>query len=490
MSTARRRDEGFHPKVWAIILLVVGGLVVFLTAAMFSGSFRRVVPITLTSDRSGLVMEAGGKVKLRGVEVGRVAGINGGDGPVELTLDIDADRIPFIPANVGAQIRATTAFGAKYVDLVYPDDPSPARLREGEIIQSRNVSTEVNTVFQNLNGLLTKIDPAKLNSVLTALADGLRGQGANIGEGITDANAVLLQINPRAETIRRDFQSVKGFGDTYDGAAQNILTVLNAATTTSSTVTANASALDRLLLSVTGFSRTGTELLGPSKDDLVAGINSTEPTTALLLKYNPQLTCMLTGAYKLLQPESEGGYGYTDVTGGHDGSTDVLDVALLLGDDAYRYPDNLPVVGAKGGPGGRPSCGSLPDVGKNFPLRYLVTDTGWGTGLDQRPNPGIGFPGYADYLPTTRGTPRPPSLRNPGGPAPGPDPGPGGPPYGAPMYAPDGSPLYANEPPAPPPGAPRDPGPTPGSEPFVVPNPMELQPTPAAAIPTPAQPAP
>ena len=490
MKTTRRRDEGMNPTWWALILIAVIGVLVFITAAMFEGTFRDVVPVTLTSDRAGLVMEAGGKVKMRGVEVGRVAGIEGGSSPVRLKLEIYPDQIRFIPANVGAEIRATTAFGAKFVDLVPPDDPTPNRLRRGEVIQSRNVATEVNTVFQNLTGLLHQIDPAKLNAVLTATADGLRGQGQAIGQGITDANAVLLEINPRADTIRRDFQSLKGFGDTYSDAAQNILAVLNAASTTSTTITANAKALDHLLLSVTGFARSGSAVVGPSKDNLITGINAVEPTTSLLLKYNPQLTCMLTGAYLLLKPESEGGYGYAGVTGGHDGATDVLDVALLLGDDSYKYPDNLPVVGAKGGPGGSPSCGSLPDVGKNFPLRYLVANTGWGTGMDLRPNPGIGFPGYANFFPVTRGVPEAPSVRYPGGPAPGPFPGPGGPPYGAPMYGPDGAPLYPNEPPAPPPGAPREPGPTPGTEPFVVPNPMELQPTPVPPLPIPAQPAP
>jgi len=490
MKTPRRRDEGMNPTWWALILIAVIGVLVFITAAMFEGTFRDVVPVTLTSDRAGLVMEAGGKVKMRGVEVGRVAGIEGGSSPVRLKLEIYPDQIRFIPANVGAEIRATTAFGAKFVDLVPPDDPTPNRLRRGEVIQSRNVATEVNTVFQNLTGLLHQIDPAKLNAVLTATADGLRGQGQAIGQGITDANAVLLEINPRADTIRRDWQSLKGFGDAYSDAAQNILAVLNAASTTSTTITANAKALDHLLLSVTGFARSGSAVVGPSKDNLITGINAVEPTTSLLLKYNPQLTCMLTGAYLLLKPESEGGYGYAGVTGGHDGATDVLDVALLLGDDSYKYPDNLPVVGAKGGPGGSPSCGSLPDVGKNFPLRYLVANTGWGTGMDLRPNPGIGFPGYANFFPVTRGVPEAPSVRYPGGPAPGPFPGPGGPPYGAPMYGPDGAPLYPNEPPAPPPGAPPEPGPTPGTEPFVVPNPMELQPTPVPPLPIPAQPAP
>jgi phospholipid/cholesterol/gamma-HCH transport system substrate-binding protein len=485
MASARRGVRGLHPAGWAVILLSLVAVSVFTTWAMFEGVFQSSVPVTLTSERAGLVMEVGSKVTLRGVEVGRVAAVEGGQQPVKLKLDIDPAQIRFIPANVGAEIRATTAFGAKYVDLVYPDHPSAQRLTAGAQIRSRNVSTEVNTVFQNLNALLNKIDPSKLNGVLTAVGDGLRGQGPTIGKAVSAANAVLLQINPRSESVRRDWHSLEGFGDTYSAAAHNILSVIDAASTTSTTVTDNSSALDALLLSTIGLSHKGSELVSASEDNLITGLNALESTTSLLLYYNPELTCMLTGAYKLLQPESQGGYGYSETTGGHDGRTDVLDVALLLGDDPYRYPDNLPVVGAKGGPGGKPGCGSLPDVSKNFPQRYLVTNTGFGTGLDLRPNPGIGFPGWINYLPVTRANPEPPSMRYPGGPAPGPDPGPGRPPFGAPMYGPDGTPLYPNEPPAPPPGEPRSPGPTPGSEPFVPPVPMQLQPTPLPQAPPP-----
>ena len=112
-----------------------------------------------------------------------------------------------------------------------------------------------------------------------------------------------------------------------------------------------------------------------------------------------------------------------------------------------EFADNLPIIGAKGGPGGKPGCGSLPDVAKNWPVRNLVTNTGFGTGMDWRPNPGIGFPAWANYLPVTRAVPEPPSIRYLGGPAPGPIPYPGAPAYGAPMYAPDGTPLWPGLPP-------------------------------------------
>ena len=482
--TSNRRKGWRHPGWSTLIMVAVNVLFFYVTLSFFRGSFTSYVPATLVSDRSGLVMEPGAKVKMRGVQVGRVSTVQGGVEPVKLKLEIFPDQISYIPSNFQARIRATTAFGAKYVDLIYPSDPSAKPLSAGTGLQSRNVSTEVNTVFQNLTDVLQQIDPAKLNGVLTALADGLRGQGNTIGQATTAANQVLLAVNPRAETIRGDWRSLQGFSDTYSAAAQNILKVLDAAATTSTAITDNADDLDSLLLGLIGFSRSGTELIGPSVGNLSTTVNTLESTARLLLKYNPELTCTLVGAKVFLD---SGAYDF----GGGNGRSLVLDAAILPGDDPYKYPDNLPVVGAKGGPGGQPGCGSLPDVAKNWPVRQLVTDTGWGTGLDWRPNPGIGFPGWANYFPVTRGMPEPPSIRYPGGPAPGPIPYPGAPPYGAPMYAPDGTPLYPGLPPAPSPGAPREPGPpAPGSEPFVVPVPAAVQPTPTRPLPDEAVPSP
>jgi len=477
-------DSGLHPGWYTLILVVVFAVLIWLSYALFAGTLKDDMPVTLTSDRAGLVMETNAKVKLRGVQVGRVSGVTGGKQPVVLKLEIDRDQIKYIPANVEAQIRATTVFGAKFVDLVYPDDPSPQRLAENQVLKSRNVSTEVNTVFQNVVSVLNQIDTAKLNSTLAALAEGVRGQGEKIGQATTDANQVLLQLNPRSDTIRADWQALKGFNDAYSGAAQDILTVLNAASTTSQTVTSHTKQLDALLLATIGLSNSGISLLAPNQANLIKAINVLEPTTNLLYKYNPEYTCLLVGAKTLLDT---GGY---EAPGGN-GRTLVLDTGLSLGDDPYHYPTNLPVIGAKGGPGGKPGCGSLPDVAKNWPVRNLVTNTGFGTGVDWRPNPGIGFPAWANYLPVTRAVPEPPSIRNLfGGPAPGPIPYPGAPAYGADLYAPDGTPLWPGLPPAPPPMAPRDPGPTPGSEPFVVPAPAQMQPTPLPPIPLPREAAP
>ncbi len=434
-----------HDAWWTVILFAAIVAAILVTTVSFTGTLRPYVAVTLTSERSGLVMDAGAKVMLRGVQVGRVRQIDSNHG-ASLELEIDPDQIRYIPANVEAQISAT-AFGAKFVDLVIPPTPSRARLAAGAVLHSKNVSTEINTVFENVVDLLNMIDPLKLNAVLSAVAEGVRGQGERIGQATTDLNQVLQALNARRDTLRQNWRSLRDFSNTYDAAARDILTILDAASTTSTTVVDHARSLDSLLLNVIGLADTGTNLLANNRENLTTSINILEPTTNLLLKYNPEYTCLLQGTKWYLD---NGGYA---AWGGADGRTLQLDVALLLGNDPYVFPDNLPLVAAKGGPGGAPGCGSLPDATKNFPVRQLVTDTGWGTGLDIRPNPGIGHPCWADYLPVTRAVPQPPSVR-PCLPGPAIGPNPGGPPYGAALYGPGGVPLWPGIPPAPPEPAP------------------------------------
>lgn len=438
----RLGEHRIPTKWWPLFLFAMVALLVFVTATSFLGTFRSSVPVTLTSERSGLVLETGAKVKMRGVDVGRVRDIEGGHGAARLLLDIDTDQVRYIPANVGAQINVTTVFGAKFVDLIYPENPISERLPAGAVLKAANVTTEVNTVFENVVDLLAMIDPMKLNAVLTAVAESVRGRGERIGEAATALNEVLSALNSRNDVFRGDVRSLKNLSDTYSRAAQDILTILDSASTTSTTVVNHQGELDALLLNAAGLSRSGTALLGSSKDNLVTAINSLEPTTSLLQTYSPTYTCMLEGAKWVVD--------HSGPIFGGDGRTFVVDVALLPGNDPYVFPDNLPVVAAKGGPGGKPGCGSLPDVTKNFPVRQLITNTGWGTGLDIRPNPGIGRPCWADYFPVTRAVPQEPSIRQciPG-PAVGPEPYLGSPPYGAALYGPGGQPLWPGVPPAP-----------------------------------------
>ena len=410
MSNARRRNgdgnrtrsSRIDPIWWApTLFLVVAGLVA-LTAASFSGTLRPFIPLTLVSDRAGLVMEPGAKVKLRGVQVGQVASIGTDVKAAQLQLKMDPGPFKYLPSDVEAEIKSTTAFGSKYVDLIVPGHPSPVALKPGAVLHSRNVTVEVNTVFENLQSVVGAIDPAKMNAILSAFSQSLRGKGDRLGEAITGANKLLLTVNPRMDTIDRDWRLFGKTSAVYSNAAQDILSILDSVATTSTTLSEDQRSLDALLLSAVGFSQTGISVIGRSESSITRGVNQLDPVTALLNKYSPTFTCLFQGAQWYVD------HGGRDMLGGN-GYSFIMDAALLFGDDPYRFPKHLPKVNATGGPGGKPSCGSLPDPSANYPVRQLVTDTGWGAAPNEiRTNVAAGNPWWSNYFPTTKNPPEAP----------------------------------------------------------------------------------
>ncbi|NKE31860.1 MCE family protein, partial [Mycobacterium tuberculosis] len=86
-----------------------------LPIGLFRGSFTRTVPVTVLSQRAGLVMYPDAKVKIRGVQVGKVGDIETKpDGTAVLHLQMEPGQLSAIPANVSARIASSTVFGAKF----------------------------------------------------------------------------------------------------------------------------------------------------------------------------------------------------------------------------------------------------------------------------------------------------------------------------------------------------------------------------------------
>lgn len=83
------RPSLLRPLVGLISILAVAA--VFLLAAnMFRGGFAETVPVTVISQRAGLVMNPDAKVQVRGVQVGRVAEIEAlptGQAAIHLAID-------------------------------------------------------------------------------------------------------------------------------------------------------------------------------------------------------------------------------------------------------------------------------------------------------------------------------------------------------------------------------------------------------------------
>src|ERR1700759_4513546 len=145
--------------------------IVAVAVGLFQGSFSETMPVTVLSPRAGLVMNPDAKVKMHGVQVGKVASIESRpNGQAVLRLAMYPSEMHLIPSNVLVDLTSPTVFGAKFIELVSPAEPSAQSLHAGQVLDSEHVTVEVNTVFQRLTSVLDRLDPAKLNETLGALA--------------------------------------------------------------------------------------------------------------------------------------------------------------------------------------------------------------------------------------------------------------------------------------------------------------------------------
>lgn len=329
------------------LVLVVVAAVGF-TAALYNRAFAHPAEITLETSRAGLVMDPGGKVKMRGVEVGRVGSVErAGDG-VRIVLEIDRDEVDGIPADVVAEIRATTVFGAKYVELVPAKGGGSGRLADGDVIRASGVTTEINTVFDGLDRVLSGIDIASLNGTLSVLAQTLSGRGDDIASVAAQADAYLTKLEPLLPQLRRDLHEVARFARLGVEISPALLGILRNAAVTAGTVTDEEQALSRVLVDLSLLGGKAEKLLGENGDALARLLESARPTAATLRAYSTELPCFLKGMDVTRK-------AMADVIGGTDATLRAL-VSVRSELSHYTVPKDLP-----GLPEGRgPDCHGLP----------------------------------------------------------------------------------------------------------------------------------
>jgi len=370
MATGDFNDRG-PTKLAGLVLLVVIAAVVSLSYLQFRGRFSATTQLTVMSGRSGLVLDPGAKATYNGVAIGRVVAIDAverdGEPAARLAVEIGSRYLPVIPANVAVDVVASTIFGNKYLEFSAPHSPSAARVSGGDVLTAATVTTEFQTLFETVTGIAEKVDVVNLNLTLSAAAEALTGLGTKFGHSITEANAVLNEVNPRLPQLRKGVRSLTELADIVTRAGPELLDGLDNATTTARTLGTQQGDLDAALLATMGFAGTATDTVTRAAPPLIRATSDLLATSRLLDTYSPEIFCTIRNAAELvpLALSSFGGNGYSLATN-----------TLVLGaPNPYIYPENMPRVNARGGPGGAPGCWQ-PITRDFWPAPYLVADTG------------------------------------------------------------------------------------------------------------------
>lgn len=355
--------------------VVVLALIFALAVGLFRGSFTKTVPLTVVSPRAGLVMNPDAKVKMRGVQVGSVSSIEARpDGSAVLHLAMDPAQLKLIPSNVQVDIASSTVFGAKFVQLQAPGDPSSKPVQAGAVLQGDHVTVEINTVFQQLTKVLDKIDPAKLNETLGAISKAFDGRGEKMGQTLSDFNAFLGKIEPSLPNLEKSIEAMPPVFTAYGDASPDLLTTVANTSKFSTSIVEEQGNLDSFLLSAIGLADTGNDVLGSNRQGLTTLAQVLLPTAELLDKYHQALYCSIGGLVPFAKSPPFPVPGI------------MIDASFVLGEERYRYPNDLPKVAAKAD---HPFCDEfkLPVVPTEFKAPGLISDVG--ARRDQYGNQGI-----------------------------------------------------------------------------------------------------
>ena len=359
-------------KAAGAVFLVVAAVVAAFIYLQFRGDLTDKTQLTLLSPRAGLVVERGSKVTFNGVEIGRVARIDmvdqHGTPAAKLTLDVNPRYVEYIPANVVAEIRATTVFGNKYISFSSPENPSAQRISAHDVIDASAVTTEFNTLFETVTSIAEQVDPIKVNQTLTATAEALTGLGERFGESLENGNRILDDLNPQMPQIAYDNRRVADLADVYADASPDLWTGLDNAVRSAQTFNDHRADIDEALMAAVGFANDAADSFERGGPYLVRGAADLVPTTKLLDDYRGMIFCTFRKFSDVQKRVAAalGGNGYSLASSSG---------TLGGGGNPYVYPDNLPRVNAHGGPEGRPGCWQ--DVTRElWPAPYLVMDTG------------------------------------------------------------------------------------------------------------------
>lgn len=161
-------------------------------------------------DSGGIFTNA--EVTYRGVTVGKVgqlhlADYTGPDGSqvrgVRVDLRLTSCSSPAIPADAQAYVSDRSAVGEQYVNLEPPDDRGPYLTRGMVLSKPGQVPLATQVLLQNLDNLVTHIDSAKLNTVVSQLGVAFNGRGPAL-QALLDSGDQLLAAARQAlpETLK------------------------------------------------------------------------------------------------------------------------------------------------------------------------------------------------------------------------------------------------------------------------------------------------
>lgn len=250
-------------------LLVIAGLI-SVALAFGRGEFDDGYELdaVFPTSSQGLFTDGGSAVKLRGVNVGQVNGIELlPDGRARVSLFIHAGIV--VPDTAMASIEPLSVFGPKFVRLEPGEhEATGPYLGDGDRIAHTQTQRELTDILAATTRLFDAVDPLDIVVVVDALAEGTSGLGTHIGQTIDASGALAAVAADHEADIRQFLGDAALLSATFAEHGGDILAIGTDLDTIVSATLSDPDRLDQLLDATTGISSTFARLLRANDDEL------------------------------------------------------------------------------------------------------------------------------------------------------------------------------------------------------------------------------
>ena len=303
-----------------------------------NGDFAGDYVLSGTFPRAGEGLNPGSAVVFRGVQVGRVSTISLDQNQARVSVLIEPSFK--VPTTATATIEPVNLFGAEQVSLSAPERNSDAGpyLEPGSTFAHAASSDELGDLFAAATPLLYKINTTNLSTVLTELAQALRGEGPKIAASISAGTqlAGLLDRTLNAQILALDsFAKFTQAVAPSAGDLNNLNAQINAALPS---FNAEEADYENLLNTLIPFSNRLAALLSTYHPDIATILASGDNVSRVLLAQQSSIGQVINGAYHYFQKIAQGAAGLNKLP---DGSTYAYFNTFILFSDVNSLVCNL-----------------------------------------------------------------------------------------------------------------------------------------------------
>jgi phospholipid/cholesterol/gamma-HCH transport system substrate-binding protein len=256
-----------------------------------AGQFSKTQPISAAfTDATGLL--PGDEVRMAGVRVGKVGGVDVDRGKAKVELKIDK-RFD-LPEGSRFELRWRNLLGQRFVQVLPPEgaDPNGPAMAAGDVVGTDRTAAaaDLSKLLNNSEPLLADLDTEGVNKVMATMATAIQGRQDVLGQAIDESADLVATLSQRADTIGSSMTQMAELLDTVAGHDDEVRRLLGSLAEVSHALAGRSGDLGRAVASTGQFTSVLDRVLASSGGDLDASLTEAQKIARSLASHKKQLS--------------------------------------------------------------------------------------------------------------------------------------------------------------------------------------------------------